>query len=65
LKRLTTLVSTVKFDDVCHFLGTGLCLLISKGAPILAIIALIYQIRKLRAQAKLAERALKEPCNTK
>ena len=62
MKRLSQLFENMNMVDICHCFGTGACLLVSKVAPILAVVALIYQIKVLRAKASLEEILLEREC---
>ena len=62
MKNIAQLFENFTIDDLFHCLGTGFCLVISEVAPILAVIALVYQIRVLRAKAHREERQLKKEC---
>ena len=65
MKNIIQIFETFTFDDFAHCLGTGFCLVISEVAPVLAVIALFYQIRVLRAKAQREERQLKKECGEK
>jgi len=62
MNYLARLFDTVTTEDILHCFGTGVCLVISKSVPVLAIVALIYQIRIHRARALRAELQLKKEC---
>jgi hypothetical protein len=62
MKHILSVIENFTLEDFGHCLGTGFCLAISKGAPVLAVIALVYQIRVLRAKAKIEELKLKKEC---
>jgi len=62
MKNIAQLFENFTIDDLAHCLGTGFCLVISEITPVLAVIALIYQIRVLRAKAKREEMQTKREC---
>ena len=62
MKRLSQLFENMDATDVCHCFGTAVCLFIAKVAPILAVVALIYQIKVLRAKASREEILLEREC---
>jgi len=51
MKEIAAILQQLEWEDFVQCLGTGFCMLIAESAPVLGVIALIYQIRYMRAKA--------------